>query len=186
MAHVSKTELVNELKRTINTNATRKGSFEEAYTNLVDTAVTTNHPDITFVTTTTSGSKVLNLEVTQPANTIITGVDVVCTAAASLQSAGSVGLKIGTAVGGVELAAVSHTAYGAAGTGVVKGQICSTVAKTATMGSGSELTLTAMTAVGVLAGMTTTDRAIHVQVSASKEFGTNTGAFKPVITFERL
>ena len=54
------------------------------------------------------------------------------------------------------------------------------------MGSGSELTLTAMTAVGVLAGMTTTDRAIHVQVSASKEFGTNTGAFKPVITFERL
>ena len=186
MAHVSKTELVNELKRTINTNASRKGSFEEGYINLVDTAVVTNHPVITFDGLTTSGSKDLNLEVIQPANTILTGIDVLCGADTDLGGTGTIGVKVGTAVGGTELAAVSHIAFNGAGGVVKKGQMCSTVAKTATAQSGSELTLTAMTSAGVAATMTTTERTIHVQISASRAFNTNTGAFKPVITFERL
>lgn len=186
MAHVSKTELVNELQRTLNTNAARRNEANAAFINLVDTEVTTNKPPIHFETTTTSGSRVLNLEVTQPANTIITGIDVICTAAASIQASGTVGIRVGTADGGEQLITTDDNAFNAASTGVVKGQICSTHGHIATMGSGSQLTLTPMTAVGVLAGMTTTERTIHVQVSASKEFGTNTGAFKPVITFERL
>jgi len=186
MAHVTKTILTDELKRTINSNAIRRNSFEKAYIDLVDTAVVTNHPEPDNVKTTTSGSKILNMEVTQPANTILTGVDVLCTAACSYGGAGSLGVKVGTSVGGVQLAAVSHIAFNGVGGVTRKGQMCSTVAKTATAGSGSELTLTAMTGAGVAVGLTTVDRTIHFQCSASRAFATNTGEFKPVVTFERL
>ena len=79
MAHISKKHLKDELDRTINAPANLKSAIKKAYEDLVDTAIhrTPPEPDVSFLTT--SGSGVVNIEVVQPANTVLTDCIVLCT-----------------------------------------------------------------------------------------------------------
>ena len=187
MAHLSKKQLKIELDRTINAPANRKKEIKKAYEDLIDTAIhrTPPEPDVSFLTT--SGSGVVNIPIVQPANTVLTDCVVLCTADAELGAAALVGLRIGTAIGGTQIANQNNAFNkgGAALTTIAAGKGTSIHAKIAASLSGSDFTFEAYPAV-----YTTTERTLHVQISGSTgdtdTFDTNTGAFKPILHFERL
>ena len=195
MAHVSKKKLQEALNDSINAPANRKAAIKSAYADLVDTTLVRHipHPDISLLTT--SGSGVVNMEVVQPANSVITELMVLCTADTSAPAAQKVGLRIGTTPGGTEILGGTDTqnsqSFGTGITVVKKGQGCSTHPKFATQLSGSELTLKPQTAT-THPLLATAERTIHIQVSASAasavngRFDTNTGAFKPIVHFEKF
>ena len=198
MAHVSKQTLQEVLNDSINAPANRKTAIKAAYADLVDTAVDKHIPLPDISLSTVSGSGVVNMEVIQPANSVITEVMVLCTADTSAPAAQQVGLRIGTTVGGQQILdksgaqdVMASSSFGNAITIIKKGQGCSTHSKFATQLSGSVLTLEPQTAT-THPLLATTERTIHIQVSASAasavngRFNTDTGAFKPVIHFERL
>ena len=187
MAHISKKQLKIELDNTVNAPANLKRAIKKAYEDLVDTAIhrTPPEPDVSFLTT--SGSGVVNIEVVQPANTVLTDCVVLCTADAVLGSANLVGLRIGTAAGGTQLTNQNNAFNkgGATLTTIAAGKGTSIHAKIAASLSGSDFTFEAYPAV-----YTATERTLHVQISgstgATDTFNTNTGAFKPILHFERL
>ena len=198
MAHVSKKKLKEVLDSTINAPSNRKAAIISAYTDLVDTTLVRHipHPDISLLTV--SESNVVNMEVVQPANTVITEVMVLCTSEAVTHGTADIGLRIGTAVGGQQILDRSSTdvhtsgSFGVGITTVKQGQGCSTHAKFATQLSGSTLTLEPQTAT-THPLLATSERTIHLQISSSGrstakngEFTTNTGAFKPIVHFEKL
>ena len=188
MAHLSKKQLKIELDRTINAPANRRSEIKKAYEDLVDTAIhrTPPEPDVSFLTT--SGSGVVNIPIVQPANTVLTDCVVLCTADAALASANLVGLRIGTTAGAVDIAAAVNNAFNKGGATldtIAAGKGTSIHAKIAASLSGSDFTFAAYPAV-----YTATERTLHVQISGSTgdtdTFNTNTGAFKPILHFERL
>jgi len=190
MAHLSKKKLKAELDKTAVGDAGYKRQIKSAYTDLVDTAVTHNppEPDVTF--STTSGSGVVNVEMLQPANTVLTDLVVLCTSEATLASANLIGVRAGTTEGGVDIVPAVNNALnkdGATLTTIAVGKGTSIHAKLAASFSGSALTFAAYPAV---VNSTSTDRTIYVQISGSTgdtdTFSTNTGAFKPILHYERL
>ena len=61
------------------------------------------------------------VEFSQPDNSIITSIDIVCTSAPTLTGAGDIGYKVGTATGGAQLVAASTDAILDGGTTVPAG-----------------------------------------------------------------
>ena len=61
------------------------------------------------------------VEFSQPNNSIITSIDIVCTSAPTLASAGDIGFKVGTATGGAQLVAAVTDAILDGGTTVPAG-----------------------------------------------------------------
>ena len=61
------------------------------------------------------------VEFSQPDNSIITSIDIVCTSAPTLASAGDIGFKVGTATGGAQLVAAVTDAILDGGTTVPAG-----------------------------------------------------------------
>jgi len=185
MAHISKKHLKDELDRTINAPANLKSAIKKAYEDLVDTAIhrTPPEPDVSFLTT--SGSGVVNIEVVQPANTVLTDCIVLCTTDAGLGAAQLVGVRVGTTAGGVDIAPAVNDAFNKDGgtlSSIAAGKGTSIHTKIAASLSGSALTFAPFPAV-----YTATERTIHVQISSSNAntFNTDTGAFKPILHFER-
>ena len=61
------------------------------------------------------------VEFSQPNNSVITSIDIVCTSAPTLTGAGDIGYKVGTATGGAQLVAASTDAILDGGTTVPAG-----------------------------------------------------------------
>jgi len=61
------------------------------------------------------------VEFTQPATSIITSIDIVCTSAPTLTGAGDIGFKVGTATGGAQLVAAGANSILDGGTTVPEG-----------------------------------------------------------------
>ena len=189
MAHLSKKKLKAQLDATINAPSGRKQATVAAYTNLIDTAVHHNIPDPDFSLLTTSGSGAVNMQVLQPANTILTDIIVLCTATASLGANGFVGLKAGLTEGGADIIPdVNNAILKLSQKDIPVGHGTSIHTKIANSLSGSAITFALPD--GTLSAkppvLATEDRTIFIQVSASNGFATDTGAFKPIMHFERL
>ena len=95
MSHVTKNALKDDLNRTIQATSNAGTSIKTTYDNLVDSLyqVEVGHAN------TTSGSGVVNLSTVQPANTFLEDVIVICTSGVGFDAA-SLGVRIGTSVGG--------------------------------------------------------------------------------------
>jgi len=176
MSHVSSNTLKDSLKRTINAGANRKRAAESTFNNLVDSLyqVETAHAN------TTSGSGVVNLSVTQPANSYIEDIAVICTSAAAFDTA-HIGTRVGTTVGGTQILNVSHSLTGST-TAMTVGTGTSTVAKT-------QLALKGEAVLDLTAGQayTATARTIYTQVSASTDgFTNNSGEFTVAVSYIQL
>lgn len=176
MAHISSNTLKDTLKKTINAGADRKRAAESAFDNLVDSLyqVETAHAN------TTSGSGVVNLSVTQPANSYIEDIAVVCTSNAAFDTA-HIGTRVGTTQGGTQILNVSHSITGST-TATTVGTGTSTVAKT-------QLALQGNAVLDITAGQayTATARTIHTQVSASDGgFKNNNGEFTVAVSYIQL
>ena len=163
----------------------RRDGYMTAMSHLLDTAQTQTPSPIG---TTTSGSGVVNLQLVQPANTILEDIVVLCTTAASLAqvddtAAGDVGFKAGTTEGGTDIMAGVGNAITGSGNAVKVGQGSSIHAKVQTSLEGDgALTLAAGS------GYTSTERTVHCQVSCSIDtrFDTDTGAFRVIGKYYNL
>ena len=174
-----KKSLQSTLNATVNGGATYKTSAQSAQSDLLDTVMCSTYSNIV---NTVSESGVVNIPITQPANTVIEDIIPICTADTSHDSA-TIGFKVGTAEGGAQVvAAVEDAILAPAGTAVTAGAGTSIHAKVqTTMGGGAPLIITPG------AGYSATERTIYAQVSASAGgFDTDTGAFRVIAKYYNL
>ena len=174
----SKKALQSTLNATINGGANYKKSVKTAQSNLLDTVMCSTYSNIV---NTVSESGVVNIPITQPANTVIEDIIPICTADTSHESA-TIGFKVGTAEGGAQVVAAVTNAITGSGTSVAAGVGTSIHAKIQTsMDGGAPLII----AKG--AGYSATERTIYAQVSASAGvFDTDTGAFRVIAKYYNL
>lgn len=179
MANTPKKELFSLIKgANPGPDKRRRDGYLNAMSSLLDTAQTSTPSPIA---TTTSASGVVNIELVQPANTILEDIIVLCTAASSHDTA-TIGFRAGTAVGGEQVVAGVANAVAGSGTSTAIGQGTSIHSKVATsLQGGAAITLVAG------AGYTSTERTIHCQISASTgAFDTDTGAFRVIGKYYNL
>jgi hypothetical protein len=181
MANTPKKELYSVIKgANPGSDKRRRDGYLNAMSNLLDTAQTSTPSPIT---TTVSESGVVNIELVQPANTVLEDIIILCTAASSHDTA-TIGFRAGTAVGGEQVVAGVATAVAGpdVGTSTTVGQGTSIHSKIATaLQGGAPIIIVAG------AAYTATERTIHCQVSASTgAFDTNTGAFRAIGKYYNL
>lgn len=179
MSHVTKNALKNTLKKTINAGANRKASIESAYTDLVDSLyqVEVAHAN------TVSGSGVVNLSVTQPANSFIEDVIIICTANAAFSTSG-LGARVGTSAGDGTILNSFVCLEPNSSTGINAGVGTSIHDKI-------RLSLAGNATISLSAGevYTATKRTIHTQVSASVDtfgFTNDNGEFTVAVKYVQL
>jgi len=179
MAKVTNSQLKTQLKK--NLVESKYQSYVDTANSSLDNLVDSVYQISTKTVLTTSGSGVVNIPITQPANSIIEDVIVTCTEATSHDTA-VVGFKMGTAEGGNQIVTDVVNAIAGSGTSVAAGKGTSTVAKLATaLGGGAAITLTADS------GYTSSGRTLHAQVSSSTGgFDTNTGEFTVALKYISL
>lgn len=179
MAHVTKKSLQNELNNQIVGNSVTKRTGRAANANLVDSLYTTEIA--TGLTISESG--VVTLETTQPANSFIEDIAVVCTANAAFDSA-ALGVRVGTTSGGAQIVNVDYSSSLEPGssTATTAGIGTSTVAK-------NQVALQGNKALDLVAGQaySATERVIYTQVSASTGgFTNNSGEFTVAVKYVKL
>mgnify|MGYP003110516210 CR=1 FL=1 len=173
MATTSKKELFNTIKSSNpGPDTRRRQGYTSAMSTLLDTVQTSTPSPIV---NTVSGSGVVNLELVQPANTVLEDIIVLCTSATSHQTA-TIGFKAGTSVGGEQVVAAVMNAIAGSGTSTTVGQGTSIHSKVTTaLQGGGAITLVAG------AGYTSAERTIHCQVTASAlGFNNDDGAFRAI------
>ena len=181
MATVNKTILLDQLGRVPGTDSNGKTKALEVNTQLLDTVMCSTYSN---VVNTVSGSGVVNIPLTQPANTVLEDIIPICTAATSHDN-GVIGFKVGNAAfGGAQIVAAVNNAIAGAGTSTAVGQGASIHQKIRTsLQGGADLVIAAG------AGYTATERTIYCQVSASagpSYFKDNNGAFKVIAKYYNL
>ena len=174
----SKKALQSTLNDTLKGDANYKKSVKTAQSNLLDTVMCSTYSDIV---NTVSESGVVNIPITQPANTVIEDIIPICTADTSHESA-TIGFKVGTAEGGAQVVEAVTNAITGSGTLVAAGVGTSIHTKIRTsMDGGADLTIVKG------AGYSATERTIYAQVSASAgAFDTDTGAFRVIAKYYNL
>ena len=178
MSHITKNALKDDLSRTIRANADAATAIKSTYNNLVDSLyqVEVGH------TNTTSGSNLVDMAITQPANSIIEEVTVVCTSAAAYDTA-QLGLTVGT--GGslseeIIAATTNSIATNAGALALGKGFSTTNASRTA-FGGGADASLV------VDSPYTSTSRTITATVSGSTGgFKNNTGEFTLAVKYIQL
>ena len=174
----SKKSLQSTLNATINGGANYKKTVKTAQADLLNTVMCSTYSDIV---NTVSESGVVNIPITQPANTVIEDIIPICTTGTSHDTA-LIGFKVGTAEGGTQIVDAVTDAIAGSGTSVAAGQGTSIHVKIQTSMQGD-----APLIIVPGAGYTATDRTIYCQVSASTgAFDTNTGAFRVIAKYYNL
>lgn len=179
MAHITKKSLQAQLDNQILGNSVTKRTGKAANASLVDSLYTTEIASGLTI----SESGVVTLQTTQPANSYIEDIAVVCTANAAFDSA-ELGIRVGTAEGGAQIVNVDYSSSLEPGSSdaTTAGIGTSTVAKT-------QVALQGNKALDLVAGQaySATERVIYTQVSASTgAFTTNTGEFTAAVTYVKL
>ena len=119
------------------------------------------------------------VQFSQPDNSIITSIDIVCTSAPTLTGAGDIGYKVGTATGGAQLVAAVTDAILDGGT-------------TVPAGAGYNLTLinttgTSTKTVSPAANVTGAARNIFLQITNTVNVsGSNNGNFRFIINVQQF
>ena len=185
MAVETKNSLVETLNRVIKGDNELRLARELANKSIVDTLQCSTYSDIV---TSTSASGVVNIPFVQPANTVIEDIIPICTVGVGHETA-TVGFRVGTTVGGVDvIAAGTGDEFAGSGTSVAAGQGTSAQAHTQLSLQGGRKTV-----IVPGAGYTTTERTLHAQVSCSvttpgagKGFKTDTGAFRVIAKYYNI
>jgi len=177
MSHVTKNALKDDLNRTIQATSNAGTSIKTTYDNLVDSLyqVEVGHAN------TTSGSGVVNLSTVQPANTFLEDVIVICTSGVGFDAA-SLGVRIGTSVGGGTIENLYNALEPASSEAITAGIGTSIHGKIqASLAGQAALTLEPGTVYSA------TQRTIHTQVSASTGgFDDNNGEFTVAMRYVQL
>jgi len=181
MATIKKSTLLDQLGRIQSTDSNGKAKALEVNTELLDTVMCSTYSD---VVNTVSGSGVVNIPLTQPANTILEDIIPICTVGASHDS-GDVGFKVGNAAfGGAQIVGAVVNAIQNDSTSTSAGQGASIHTKiTTALQGGAPLEVVAG------AGYTATERTIYCQVSASagpSYFKDGNGAFKVIAKYYNI
>ena len=119
------------------------------------------------------------VQFSQPDNSIITSIDIVCTSAPTLTGAGDIGYKVGTATGGAQLVAAVTDAILDGGT-------------TVPAGAGYNLTLinttgTSTKTVSPAANVTGAARNIFLQITNTVNVsGSNNGNFRFIVNVQQF
>ena len=119
------------------------------------------------------------VQFSQPDNSIITSIDIVCTSAPTLTGAGDIGFKVGTATGGAQLVAAVTDAILDGGT-------------TVPAGAGYNLTLinttgTSTKTVSPAANVTGAARNIFLQITNTVNVsGSNNGNFRFIVNVQQF
>ena len=181
MATVNKTILLDQLGRVPGTDSNGKTKALEVNTQLLDTVMCSTYSE---VVNTVSGSKVVDISITQPANTVLEDLIVICTAA-SAHEEGTLSFTAGNAAhNGEQIVAFTSKSLTDLGTSTAVGQGASIHNKVTTALQGG-----ASHAIVAGAGYTSTDRTIFTRVSASAGpagFQDNNGAFKVIAKYYNL
>ncbi len=184
MALTPKTNLKNNLNHIAVGDAAFKEVIKDSNTNLLDAVMCSTYSEIA---TSTSASGIVNIPFVQPANTILEDIVPICTTGVGHETS-TVGFRVGTTVGGVDvIAAGSGDEFAAEGTSVAAGQGTSAQAHTQLSLQGGRKTV-----IVPGAGYTTTERTLHAQVSCSiagtagQGFKTDTGAFRVIAKYYNI
>jgi len=177
----NKTALKSQLDRTLQGDSSLKAQGKTANTALLNSVMCSTY---STAVNTVSGSGVVNIPLTQPANTILEDIIPICTVGASHDS-GDVGFKVGNAAfGGAQIVGAVVNAIQNDSTSTAAGQGASIHTKiTTALQGGAPLEIVAG------AGYTATERTIYCQVSASagpSYFKDDNGAFKVVAKYYNI
>lgn len=163
--------------------AGQRNTYKSALENVIDS--TNNIEAVTGLTVSESG--VVTIELTQPAKSFLEEVTVICTAEASLGSAGDLGFRLGTTLGGAQIitgddANTASIHASAATFGIGTGSSTNSTLATALDGNATLETFTVNTPYSA------TERTLYAQVSASggKLFDDNVGEFAVSIKYIKL
>mgnify|MGYP003143070426 CR=1 FL=1 len=177
----NKTALNSQLDRTLQGDSSLKAQGKTANTALLNSVMCSTY---STAVNTTSGSKVVDIPITQPANTLLEDLIVICTVA-SAHEEGTLCFTAGnTAHTGEQIVAFTSKSYTDLGTSTAAGQGASIHTKVTTALNGA-----ASHTIVAGAGYTSTDRTIFTRVSASAGpagFQNNNGAFKVVAKYYNI
>ena len=181
MAHLSEAKLLDTLNNVAQGNARTRQAIKNANTDLVDSLYQTEIGK----GTTTSGSHLVNIEVIQPANTVIEQITVVTSKNTNKRLAtGTTGFSVGTSEGGGQIVAGVLNAIPTDAVEMAPGSGSSTATELATALAGpAPLVLVPSS------GYTSAARTLYGQVSHSLEastFDDNNGEFTMAVKFIKL
>tara|TARA_R110002167_G_scaffold337731_1_gene545234 strand:+ start:66 stop:608 length:543 start_codon:yes stop_codon:yes gene_type:complete len=175
---ITKKDLLGQLKKTVQGGSNIKAQALTVHNQLLGAVQTSNSSG---AVNTVSGSGIVSIPFTQPANTVLEDVVCICTSPTAHDS-GKIAFQAGTTVGGVDIAAAVVDAIATTGTSTTLGQGTSIHAKVTTALQGNA----PMVLVAGACGPFSTDRTLYGQVSASvgpSYFTTGTGEFKVIAKY---
>jgi hypothetical protein len=176
MAHITNLDLKNQLKDTLRGDSNYKNSVNSVNINLVDSIYTTEITSLTF----TSGSGTQNFQALQiPANSIIREYGIIITSTSTRDSS-TLGFKIGTTVGGTDLATTDADGLQTSNTSVGAGTGSFSVTALTTAANGAA---SIVATPGSIYRSTGTD--VYIQITTNTG-GIITGAASAYVTYVKL
>ena len=176
MAHISNSNLKDELKDTLIGDANYKNAANATNIDLVDSVYNTEVASLTF--TSASGTQTFSA-LRVPAASIITEYGIIITSQSGRDNS-TIGYRIGTTAGGTDLATTTTAGLQGSGTSIGAGTGSFSVAALTTAANGA----TSITATpGTIYRSAATD--VFVQISASAG-GFTTGQASAYVTYVKL